>query len=96
MERRNRQNAEIEITNEENESIYNSLKEKNELFKKEVRRLENEYAEIKNKQNNLNILKQSEMKKIIDREDIINNLNKNKNKLEEHLNVIYFYFYLNY
>ena len=71
MERRNRQNAEIEITNEENESIYNSLKEKNELFKKEVKRLENELAEIKNRQNNLNMLKQSEMKKIIDREDII-------------------------
>ena len=40
---------------------------------------------MKNKSNNLNILKSSCIKKIQDTEELINNLNDNKNKLEDEL-----------
>ena len=86
VENKNRQNAEIQIINEENEIKYKELKEKNEMFNKDLERLKLELVNIKNKQNNLNILKESNIKQINDFEKIINNLTRNKNKLEEELN----------
>ena len=82
----NRENAEIQILNEENEKKYNDLKEKNDIFKNEIKRLKFELIQIKNKNNNLKLLKDSNMNKLVDFEEIIRNLNYNKNILENELN----------
>ena len=81
----NREKAEIQILNEENEKKLNDLKEENELYKDEIQKIKLELIEMKNKNNNLNVLKNSCIKKIQDTEELINNLNDNKNKLEEEL-----------
>ena len=68
IEEKNRVNAEIEIINEENEQQINILKDKNEMFKKKAERLKFELEDIINQQNNLKILKDSELKKLNDNE----------------------------
>ena len=57
LENYNRQNAEIQILNEENDNQNNELKEKNELFLDEIKRLKFELIEMKNNEKNLKILK---------------------------------------
>ena len=85
LEKYNRKNAENEILNEENELKYNQLMENKEIFKNELEKLKFELTGMKNNENNLKLLKNSNLKKISDTEEIIHKLESNINKLEEEL-----------
>ena len=86
IENNNRRNAEIQISNEENEQKMNQLEEEKNNLTNEFENLKLTYSELKNREKNLNLLNDSNKKALQDNEEhifklknTINQLNKEKN-----------------
>ena len=86
VENINRENAEIQLINEENENKFNYLKKEGENLLDKMEKLNIDLDNLKNKEKNFRIIKDSNYKKIKDSEIIIKKLHTNKNILEEELN----------
>ena len=86
IENNNRRNAEIQISNEENEQKMNQLEEEKNNLITELEKLKLTDSELKNREKNLNLLNDSNKKALQDNEEhifklknTINQLNKEKN-----------------
>ena len=83
-----RENAEIQIMNQENEEKYKNLKKENKELLKRREKLKIYLLNIKNKGNNYNMIFDSNNAKIKVTKELINKLNNSKNILEEKLEKI--------
>ena len=90
IEKKNRKNAEIQITNEENEQKVLNLKDEKQNLLHELETQKIYLMKLKYKEDNLNLLNESNKKALNDKEEhilklknTINQYNKYKNKLQE-------------
>ena len=93
IENSNRRNAEIQISNEENEQKMNQLEEEKNNLTNELESLKLTYSKLLNQEKNLNLLNESNKKVLQDNEEhifklknTINQLNKEKNILSKNYN----------
>ena len=80
IEKRNRKNAEIQITNEENEQKIINLQDKKQSLLHELENQNIILLKLKNKEDNLNLLNESNKKAINDKEEHILKLKNTINK----------------
>lgn len=71
IENCNRKNAEIQITNEENEKAYEEIEKNNKILRETLGKLQLELAELESKENNLNLINESNMKTKNDNEELL-------------------------
>ena len=86
IENCNRKNAEIQITNQENEKAYEEIEKNNKILRETLGKLQLELTELESKENNLNLINESNMKTKNDNEELLFQLKTTYEKLTKNSN----------
>ena len=81
IEGKNRLNAEIQIQNEENENKINNLTEEQKNLNDDLEKMKIELLDLQSKEKKLNLMKETNIKKKQDNEEILYKLNNTINQL---------------